>query len=118
MVKKVLPTIAALGIAAVAVTAASELGASAPSATFASATDANAVRVSAIRLASVDQVLMDDSCYGEMQGSYYCYSKGGADSSPSSEYTPVKPAFGYSDLPQCSGSSSAIVGALSGDGCS
>jgi hypothetical protein len=65
--------------------------------------------------------LADDPCYGSMQGSYYCSPAAGINSPSSSEpaYTPVQPAFGYNNLPQCSGGAlAAIDGALSGDGCS
>jgi hypothetical protein len=53
-----------------------------------------------------------------MQGSYYCYQQGGTQSQTQDEYTPAQPPFGYKDLPQCSAGSSAIAGALSGEGCS
>jgi hypothetical protein len=92
MIKTVSAAMAAFGIAAAVVTAAG------PS-------------------MSAPTVLADDSCYGQLQGSYYCYSQGGGSGSSAPEYTPVQPAYGYNNLPQCSGSSSAIAGALSGDGC-
>jgi hypothetical protein len=61
----------------------------------------------------------DDPCYGSLQGSYYCSPASGIGSqSPEPAYTPVQPAFGYGDLPQCSGGPlAAIDGALSGEGC-
>jgi hypothetical protein len=62
----------------------------------------------------------DDPCYGALQGSYYC-SPGANSQIPEQsvpEYTPSQPAFGYNNLPQCSGGAlPAIAGALSGDGC-
>lgn len=62
----------------------------------------------------------DPSCYDALQGSYYCYLDGGTPSqAPAPEYTPAQPAFGYNNLPGCSGGAlPAITGALSGDGCS
>ena len=60
-------------------------------------------------------------CYsGDLQYSYYCSPASGAQGSGSlgPAYTPVQPAFGYNNLPGCSGGAlSAIAGALSGDGC-
>ena len=60
-------------------------------------------------------------CYGgDLQYSYYCSPASGAQSSGSlgPVYTPVQPAFGYNNLPGCSGGAlAAIAGALSGDGC-
>jgi len=64
----------------------------------------------------------DDSCYGgSLAGSYYCSPAAGINSQTPEQpaYTPVQPAFGYNDLPQCSGGVlPAITGALSGEGCS
>jgi hypothetical protein len=61
----------------------------------------------------------DDPCYGSLQGSYYCSPASGSGSqSPEPAYTPVQPAFGYSDLPQCSGGALAALGGIfSGEGC-
>jgi hypothetical protein len=60
-----------------------------------------------------------DPCDGLLQGSYYCSPASGIGSqTPEPEYTPVQPAFGYNNLPQCSGGPlAAISGALSGEGC-
>ncbi|MDQ1645930.1 MAG: hypothetical protein QOJ50_2114 [Cryptosporangiaceae bacterium] len=122
MTATVRAAIAAFGIAAGIVTAAGPNTSAAPTApTLASATNTNAARVSNVRLAGFDQVLADDdSCNGgSLQGSYYCYQQGGTQSQTTQdEYTPAQPPFGYNNLPQCSAGSSAIAGALSGDGCS
>jgi hypothetical protein len=121
MTATVRAAIAAFGIAAVVVTAAgSNISAPPTAATLAWATNSNDARLSDVRLAGFDQVLADDDpCYdGSMQGSYYCYQQGGTQSQTQDEYTPAQPPFGYKDLPQCSAGSSAIAGALSGEGCS
>jgi hypothetical protein len=63
----------------------------------------------------------DDPCYGSLEGSYYCSPAAGINSQTPEQpaYTPAQPAFGYNDLPQCSGGGlAAISGALSGEGCS
>ena len=61
----------------------------------------------------------DDACYGALYGSYYCFPGIASNSAPSMPtYAPAQPAFGYNNLPGCSGGGlSAIAGALSGDGC-
>ena len=62
----------------------------------------------------------DDPCYGLLQGSYYCSPEISSQTPEQLEpaYTPAQPAFGYNDLPQCSGGPlAAINGALSGEGC-
>jgi hypothetical protein len=61
----------------------------------------------------------DDPCFGSLQGSYYCSPASGiSPQAPEPVYTPVQPAFGYNNLPQCSGGPlAAISGALSGEGC-
>ena len=89
--------IAALGVAAAAAVA--------PALLFAGAGTAHA----------------DDPCYGSLEGSYYCSPAAGINSQTPEQpaYTPAQPAFGYNDLPQCSGGGlAAISGALSGEGCS
>jgi hypothetical protein len=59
----------------------------------------------------------DDPCYGALSGSYYCSPGVASQPAPSlPTYAPVQPPFGYNNLPGCS-SGSAIVGALSGEGC-
>jgi hypothetical protein len=61
----------------------------------------------------------DDPCYGALQGSYYCSPAAGTNSQPPQQLSPVQPAFGYNNLPQCSGGVlPALTGALSGEGCS
>jgi hypothetical protein len=75
----------------------------------------------AVLFAGAGTAQADDGCYGLLQGSYYC-SPGASSQAPEQlgpSYTPVQPAFGYNNLPQCSGGSfAAISGALSGEGCS
>jgi hypothetical protein len=118
------PVLATLALSAVITpqaVAAPPQAAAITAATLAWATNTNDARVSDVRLAGFDQVLAhDDPCYdGSLQGSYYCYLKGGTQSQThQDEYTPAQPPFGYKDLPQCSAGSSAIAGALSGEGCS
>lgn len=61
-----------------------------------------------------------DNCNGgSLQGSYYCSPR--PDSPAPSQgltYTPSQPAFGYNNLPQCSGGAlAAIGGVISGNGC-
>ena len=61
----------------------------------------------------------DDPCYGALQGCYYCSPAAGINSPPSQQVSPAQPAFGYNNLPQCSGGVlPALTGALSGEGCS
>jgi hypothetical protein len=75
--------------------------------------------VPALLFAGAGTALADDPCYGVMQGSYYCSPAAGANSPAPEQSTPAQPAFGYNNLPQCSGGVlPAITGALSGDGCS
>lgn len=75
----------------------------------------------ALLVAGAGTAHADAGCYGgDLQYSYYCSPASGAQSSGSlgPAYTPVQPAFGYNNLPGCSGGAlSAIAGALSGDGC-
>src|ERR1700722_18592320 len=60
----------------------------------------------------------DDSCYGPLQGSYYCSPAAGINSPSPQQVSPVQPAFGYNNLPGCSGGVlPALTGALSGEGC-
>jgi hypothetical protein len=61
-----------------------------------------------------------DECDGSLAFSYYCSPAAGISPQTPQEpaYTPVQPAFGYNNLPQCSGGPlAAINGALSGEGC-
>jgi hypothetical protein len=77
----------------------------------------------ALLFAGVGTAHADDPCYdGSLAGSYYCSPASGINSQSPEQlepaYTPVQPAFGYNDLPQCSGGPfAAIAGALSGEGC-
>jgi hypothetical protein len=116
--------VAVLGIATGVLTTASLNTSAAPTTpAIAWATNTNPAQIPDIRLAGFDQVLADDACDGgALQGSYYCSQQSGTQSQTTQDtpdtYTPAQPPFGYNNLPQCSGSSSAIAGALSGDGCS
>ena len=116
--------IAAFGFAAGVFTAAGT-SMSAPTASMAAgARFSSAAPVFGVRLAGFDQVLGDDDACngGSLQGSYYCSQQGATQSQDGQDtpdtYTPATPPFGYNNLPQCSAGSSAIAGALSGDGCS
>ena len=74
----------------------------------------------ALLFAAAGTAHADDPCYGLLQGSYYC-SPGISSQTPEPlgpSYTPAQPAFGFNNLPQCSGGPlAAISGALSGEGC-
>lgn len=67
----------------------------------------------------------DDPCYGSLAGSYYCSPAAGiSPQTPSlveprpSWMGPTPGEVAWSAVPQCSGGSlTAIVGSLSGDGC-
>ncbi len=66
---------------------------------------AAAVVTPALLFAGAGTAHADDPCYGLLQGSYYC-SPGISSQTPEQlepAYTPAQPAFGYNDLPQCSG---------------
>jgi uncharacterized membrane protein len=82
---------------------------------------AAAASVSALLIAGAGTAQADDSCYGGvLQGSYYCSpaSGSGTSSQPGLQYSPSQPAFGYNNLPGCSGGAlPALTGALSGEGC-
>jgi hypothetical protein len=81
---------------------------------------AAAVVTPALLVAGVGTAHADDACYGALQGSYYCSPASGSQSLEQlgPAYTPVQPAFGYNNLPGCSGGAfAAIAGVLSGDGC-
>lgn len=74
----------------------------------------------ALLVAGAGTAHADDGCYGSLMYSYYCSPASGAQGSaePGLSYTPVQPAFGYNNLPGCSGGAlAAIAGVLSGDGC-
>jgi hypothetical protein len=71
----------------------------------------------AVLFAGIGTAHADDPCYGVLQGSYYCSP--GANSQAPDQSAPPQPAFGYNNLPGCSGGVlPAITGALSGNGCS
>jgi hypothetical protein len=78
-----------------------------------------AATVPALLFAGAATANADDSCYGgPLQGSYYCSPAAGVNSPPTQQVSPAQPAFGYGNLPGCSGGAlPALTGALSGEGC-